>query len=718
MRDFLTRHPKLEAVLLALLLTVAYSVLAVLATWPVPAKMDEWILGGGELGGWLWRYWLMKMEIDAILQEVGDDPIRAFFTIISLGRFPETGNITDLLVLSLPLEKLLGHPTYYNLKCLILMVTNCLAGYTLFHYLTRRRLVAFVAGATFGFNSFVFYEIFLSGLRQAVLCFIPLMVLFLEKTLNEKRWRDAALAGLFFAFTAIFYWFYGLFTAMYTTLRLLWYLWEKRRDLQLGKLIPRLALMSTITLGLSAIFVYPYVAEEYRDPGAPGLPEVQWFTDFPTLTELAGVPTVPTNPRENLLASLSRVIPSSWSLDWLFNPLHQRQVPVIMLLMAVVAAFLRWRMVTFWLITFLFFYVMTGGPYLKLWDRPGSNNFVFLGEFAIRLPYAWAFKYVPLMSRLFAPYRMGSFAVLALSVLLALNLAALFRWLGQRAALHWGVAVVFLGLYFGQFFGDHQLLKAAQLEGYGRDRGLPIFSSPLHIHEWFEELGKEEGQIGVIHLPLMYQQDLLTYYQLVHGKKVLLQTGWANPGALPPLLRFSTEPRGDLTPHLQYLFRNDPVAKNTFVNSLLNLNRPPHVFPPYRISDVESLMRSGYRYILLHERGCYMVRPDAGTRLYGALRKKLIKRFGEPLAEVKEFEATYNPLNQGGHVVAGVEVPWVSTEPPLIPSKRPLVFHMSVFAVKPTGYGTEGDVGDTGPSTTGVAGEGVPTPPASPASSP
>ena len=378
-------------------------------------------------------------------------------------------------------------------------------------------------------------------------------------------------------------------------------------------------------------------------------------------------------------------------------------------LVAVGIGVLRFRSVGLWLFMFGFFYLMTCGPYLRMADVPGDINFVLLGgKYAVKLPYAYAFKYVPLMSRMFAPYRMGCMVMLAMGALLALNLGALMRALGRRR--YRAIAgLLFLAFYFGQFFGDGLIIKAAGREGYGKDRGLPVFTSELKTHSFYDRLAEEEGQLGVVHLPLMYQQDLLTYLQTVHNKKVLLQSGWANDGALPPLLRNAGSDSGETTRLLKYLLRSDSVQGNSFVESLLALNNPPHTFQPYRASDVGLIYAQGYRYLLLHERGCYLVRPDSGTALYSALRAKLIRRFGKPVVEVKEFKVDDDVGNKTGHVVSGVSLGWVSSEPPLIHSQRPLSYHLAVFRIDhhvvaldlPRGFRL-----DPG----GIAGEGAPLP--------
>ena len=103
----------LEGLVAVALSLVAASVL----TWPMILHWDEVIVGGGELGGWLWRYWWHFTEVDALAE--GDlGPLETVYTWLSLGRHPETGNILDVLLLSWPLAKFFVLPAHYNLKIL------------------------------------------------------------------------------------------------------------------------------------------------------------------------------------------------------------------------------------------------------------------------------------------------------------------------------------------------------------------------------------------------------------------------------------------------------------------------------------------------------------------------------------------------------------------------------------------------------------------------
>ena len=88
-----------------LLVLLVYVGVSIAATWPTIIHLDEVVLGGGELGGWIWRQWWHFQEIDALGQS--DDPgwNDKLSLLVGLGRYTETGNILDILLLSYPLDR-------------------------------------------------------------------------------------------------------------------------------------------------------------------------------------------------------------------------------------------------------------------------------------------------------------------------------------------------------------------------------------------------------------------------------------------------------------------------------------------------------------------------------------------------------------------------------------------------------------------------------------
>ena len=157
----------------SLLAVAVFSALAVLMTWPAAAHLDEVIIGGGELGGWLWRQWWHFEEVAALSVE-GQGFFGDLSALVGLGRFPETGNILDLLLLSYPLRELVGFPADHNLKVLLILMGNGLCGYALARSFTDYIPVAIAAGSVAIFNPLVIQDINKTGLRQVLLWWLLL----------------------------------------------------------------------------------------------------------------------------------------------------------------------------------------------------------------------------------------------------------------------------------------------------------------------------------------------------------------------------------------------------------------------------------------------------------------------------------------------------------------------------------------------------------------
>ena len=127
------------------LLVALYLAVGAAMTWPMVADPAREVVGGGEFGGWLWRFWWHFQEIEALLatELSGFERLRH---LVGLGRYPETGNVLDVLLISYPIDQIFGFPWHHNLKVLLILIGNGLCGYALARRFTDSRVVAWAAG--------------------------------------------------------------------------------------------------------------------------------------------------------------------------------------------------------------------------------------------------------------------------------------------------------------------------------------------------------------------------------------------------------------------------------------------------------------------------------------------------------------------------------------------------------------------------------------------
>ena len=653
-------------------------------TWPAIAHPDEVIIGGGELGGWLWRYWWHFTEVDALLTgEFG--PMESAYTFLSLGRHPETGNILDVLFISWPLAKVFGVPLHYNLKVFIILVGDGVLAYVLARSITPYRLVAACAGLMAVVNPVSLHDLYGSGLRQLVLWPLLLFPLLLDRAERRERIGPGIAAGLMLGLVGAFYWFYGLFAGMFFGIWFIDLLIRERRRLQLRRMLRWLAPMFATMVVVAGTFALPYVLGEGSGTGGGGaaqkLPELSFFLSFPEYDVIRDVPLRPDTYAENVLSSLNRTINSSYSPDNLFNPGHARALPMVVFFGGVLPALLlkpgRFPRSRLWLVVFLVFWIGTLGPFLK-WAGFGQawGEVVLLplgdGFYTVRMPWTWMFKWVPGMSRMFAPYRMGSMVAVASVALVAMGLSRI-----TDPRVRNGIAVMAIVATFAQMnFLWHVDVQDDEADIAPVRWLAPIPVSTIDTPDFYKELDSSKRH-GIIELPLEQQQDLINYYQLEHGWKVF--RSWASRPAIPPIMR--DEGGGEPAAMLRYLARSD-LDKGSTGQLILELSTNPAEanIEGLEPDDFDKLVVAGdYRYLVVHERGYYLVDPQQGALLYNDVVRRLSQTLGITPTELVEIQWRDYPGNRFDKAWGPARVPWSSYAVNLPDKEMPSRFFMSIF---------------------------------------
>lgn len=642
---------------------------AIAVTWPMIRYVDQVVMGGGELGGWLWRYDWHFRSLEGLMEaDVG--PLRLWKEFVGLGRYPETGNILDVLAFNYPLEALFGFPASYNLKILLVLVGNGMCAYALGRYFSGSVSAAVAASILAIVNPLCLQEIQASGLRQALLWWILLYPALLDRALRRRTLSAGALAGLCFGFAGAFYWFYGLFTAIFTGVWLVKHLAVERRRLDGRGLLRALVGVGFGTALTAGPFIVPYAISEggAQAGSAVQLPELTFFLPYPAFDTVINSPMRPTTYAENVLASINRTIGSSWSATYPVDPSLNEALPLIVLAAGVIPALMR-RRSWGWLWVWLFFYVGTLGPFLRVGGGDAKNVVRIFEDFVVRLPYTWMFEYIPGMARMFAPYRLASYVVVASVALVAIGLSRL-TW---RA---WAAPVVIVLTVIQPMY---RWGRGAVNEGDADSREFrsPIKANRIQIPQYYRDLASER-LTGIVELPLDQQQDLTCYYQVVHGQKVY--RSWASPAAVPPALRPLTA-GGEVGAQLRFQARADTV--NGAVPAVwAGISREPETTDLSALASPEMAKwaRSGnYRRVIVHERGYYLVDPRRGNTLYEAAVFRLGETLGiapESLIEMRKGDPA-NPVF--GVPIVGDLVPWTSQPADLPADKAPAEFRMAVF---------------------------------------
>ncbi len=201
----------------------------------------------------------------------------------------------------------------------------------------------------------------------------------------------------------------------------------------------------------------------------------------------------------------------------------------------------------------------------------------------------------------------------------------------------------------------------------------------MKLPEWYQQLPQERS--GIIELPLEQQQDLLTRYQVDHSWKVY--RSWATKPAIPPAFRDSGG--GEPGDRIRYLALEDP-DKGTLSKALLTLSRDAAEvdLEELNINELSRLcLSNGYRYVVVHERGYYLVDPLKGSILYNRAVTLLQSHLGLEPEELVEMAWFDYPGNEFKVPNGPIYVPWSSQEVSLPDREMPTRYFMTVFDLQP-----------------------------------
>ena len=155
---------------------------------------------------------------------------------------------------------------------------------------------------------------------------------------------------------------------------------------------------------------------------------------------------------------------------------------------------LRENRMDFWAISFLFFLIMSLGPYLHIFGQSEFGP----GKVLFFLPYTFFYYLAPLFSVFRTPARFIAMSFLSLSVISGYALKEIAKSYGKRIYLIVALLVLF---------------EAAVQ---------PFFATPS-VPEIYKQISKDPGEYVILDVPVSFSEPThkFLYYQTVHEKKII-----------------------------------------------------------------------------------------------------------------------------------------------------------------------------------------------------
>jgi hypothetical protein len=534
------QQPLLHAVVLLL-----YSTFAIALTWPLVQHLSTHVPGSYTWAldeyTFLWNSWWLRYTITGLHQ----NPLYSTHTFYPLGisLVLYTYNLFNAAV-ALPLQSFLSLPAISNLTFLLATVLSGYGTFLLVRYLLHTsdeqagrpasRLAepaAFLAGLIYAFGSYRMVYAAIGHYDMWSTEWIPFYALYLVKTIQEPRMRNAILAGVFLVLAMLAEMIFGVFLALLTLILLAFVLGRRlRRKAPEGAgLVPAPGLLLRLgTLGLVATVLYaPLLVPILREMRA-GYELTGWGDALKVSVDLLGFVT-PT-ALHPLGGDWVDTLQQTREGTARFSDVNTVFLGWTTLALALVGSIAFRKKLAAWITGAVVFAVFCLGPLLQI---NGTSLFDLDGlETSVPLPFI-LLHYLPVIKANRVPNRFSAVLMLALAVLAGFGVAwllgkvrgrpSLSSPLPQRGGRRGGLAACCL-LLAGLVLFEHW--------------SVPLPLTDARVPAVYERLAVDPEDYAILQLPLGWRNSFGTlgaestqtqYYQSVHHKRLLSGNISRNP---------------------------------------------------------------------------------------------------------------------------------------------------------------------------------------------
>ena len=487
---------------LSLILSLAfYLFLALVLTWPLLTNFSTHILGTpGDSPMYLWSQWWLKYSLTQ-----GASPFDAnllaypFGANLAFSALTATnGILTNLFLFFLP------PIVAFNSFFIISLVLAALGAYLLLDFLVENKYAAFIGGAMFVFNAYVFSKI--GHYNYASVYLIPFFLLFFIKVFSlSKKIKYVIGSGLVLALSFYNDYYYTIGLLIISALIGFWFIWKNKNERVAN--IKNWFLVYLLWLVLASPLLFLTIQ------GA-------WGGALP-LARIEQIALYSPDIRSFFVPPPSQTFFGSYFIDYYKNLNFHASVVYpgySLLILAVIGYFVGRKIkqklpANFWLLVVLIFFFIVLGPVL------------YFKAPLFHLPYI-LFSYLPFVKGMLVPCRLVVFMNLGLITLAAFGLSCFFK----KSALNYFSKLAIALAVAGVFIFENMLLP------------LPI--NKVSVPSVYQQIAADKEASVVLELPFALSTSFFTigqipssavlqYYQSVHHKKIL--GGWISrvPNSYP-----------------------------------------------------------------------------------------------------------------------------------------------------------------------------------------
>ncbi|MDE1828341.1 MAG: hypothetical protein KGH65_04225 [Candidatus Micrarchaeota archaeon] len=411
-----------------ILIALAYLAISLVMFWPAALQITNVVAGGvpnsiftgsGDVFQNLWTLWWVNYAVFTLHAS----PYATSLLYAPIGANLVTETLSPISALfSFPLQAL-GLGFAYNVIFFLDFALCGLFMYLLADHIVKNRYAAFIAGAVFAFSPFHLMHAGVGHLNWDGIQFLPLFVLLLIKTIEEKRSGYAIYAGI--ALALLLFWGdpeQGIIAFVFLVLFLLLYISRGRKALaQIANLtfLKNAVLIVAVAGAISSPFIVPIANGIFH--GALDAANQNNSLKSYMISSNPLLSFFLPSPYNNFFSFLSSSYDSIYTVNPTERVAYIGYAVLILIALAVLADRRnRFANVLPWVVVTLFFAYLSMGPYMQLgsYSSPGQGS----------IPGIYpALESIPIINLVREPARFDMIVTLSLAILAAMGFKELIR---------------------------------------------------------------------------------------------------------------------------------------------------------------------------------------------------------------------------------------------------------------------------------------------------
>ncbi len=528
------------------LVFVSFLLLSILMTLPLIFNLNS-IIESGESYYIIWSFWWIKKS----LLELFSNPLYTNYLFYPVGINLIFYPLTLLHSLSsLPLQLFFNSIVSLNLIFILSFAVTGFSMYLLVKYLTNNKLAAFISGVIFAFCPFRFAQS-APHLHMLSTEFLPLYILFLIKTIKEKKFRNPIFASIFLFLSTLGDFHFTAYLIIFTGLFLFYFLLFRKKDILNREFFKKFGVFILSFIMLFIPLIKPIINElsTNKNVEKPLDPNIILSADiFSFLTPAQSHPIF-----GKYVASLHDKFTGNKREHTVF-------IGYTVLFLSLYSIFkIKNKETRLWFTIGLVFLILSLGPVLhamgrfmfpspfklgNLITKIGINTSPLgkelLDKFiGIPLPFL-ALHFLPLFSMTRAPSRFSIMLMLCLAILAGYALNQIIR----KSKKKYIIFILVFSLIVFEFIA------------------IPIKLIKPNVPEFYKQISEDKEDYAIVEAPIEHNGTYAEkYYQIYHGKKIV-GGGWTR--ASPEAVNFT-----DNIPLLREL-KNSITSTGKVHNDMLN----------------------------------------------------------------------------------------------------------------------------------------------------